>query len=54
MTEQTENSARIVDAKSAPIPQSKENADAGDARNFEKEVHTWNPTLPMWRRSNKE
>jgi hypothetical protein len=23
-------------------------------RNFEKEVHTWNPTLPMWRRSPKE
>ncbi|MFY9845000.1 MAG: hypothetical protein ACLP0H_11685 [Terriglobales bacterium] len=23
-------------------------------RNFEKEVHSWNPTLPMWRRSNKE
>ena len=24
------------------------------ARNFEKEVHTWNPQLPMWRRSPKE
>ena len=24
------------------------------ARNFEKEVHTWNPTLPMWQRSPKE
>ena len=23
-------------------------------RNFEKEVHTWNPQLPMWRRSPKE
>ena len=23
-------------------------------RNFEKEVHTWNPTLPMWQRSPKE
>jgi hypothetical protein len=23
-------------------------------RNFEREVHTWNPQLPMWRRSPKE
>lgn len=23
-------------------------------RNFQKEVHTWNPTLPIWRRSPKE
>ena len=23
-------------------------------RDFQKEVHTWNPELPMWRRSNKE
>ncbi len=23
-------------------------------RNFERDVHTWNPTLPMWRRSPKE
>jgi uncharacterized protein YfbU (UPF0304 family) len=23
-------------------------------RNFEKEVHEWNPTLPMWQRSPKE
>jgi len=21
---------------------------------FQKEVHTWNPTLPIWRRSSKE
>ncbi len=24
------------------------------ARDFQKEVHTWNPTLPLWRRSPKE
>jgi hypothetical protein len=23
-------------------------------RDFQKEVHTWNPTLPIWRRSPKE
>ncbi len=27
---------------------------APKARDFQKEVHTWNPTLPMWRRSPKE
>jgi len=26
----------------------------GRAFNFEKEVHHWNPTLPIWRRSPKE
>jgi hypothetical protein len=25
-----------------------------EARNFQKDVHSWNPTLPMWRRSPKE
>jgi hypothetical protein len=29
-------------------------ATTAPARNFEKEVHTWNPQLPMWRRSPKE
>jgi hypothetical protein len=23
-------------------------------RDFQRDVHTWNPTLPMWRRSPKE
>ena len=27
---------------------------APQARDFQKEVHSWNPTLPMWRRSPKE
>ena len=26
----------------------------GAARDFQKEVHSWNPRLPMWRRSPKE
>ena len=25
-----------------------------EARNFQTEVHSWNPQLPMWRRSAKE
>lgn len=56
MTEQTEQPARIVDPESAQITESSEaaNAESSEPRNFEKEVHTWNPTLPMWRRSNKE
>ena len=29
-------------------------AAAGKNFDFEKEVHTWNPTLPIWRRSPKE
>ena len=29
-------------------------AAAGQKFDFEKEVHTWNPTLPIWRRSPKE
>ncbi len=27
---------------------------AAKARDFQKEVHSWNPTLPIWRRSPKE
>jgi len=26
----------------------------GDVLDFQKEVHAWNPTLPIWRRSPKE
>ncbi len=25
-----------------------------EARDFQKDVHNWNPTLPMWQRSPKE
>ena len=39
----------------AGIPPASETATGPKpVRNFEKEVHSWNPTLPMWRRSNKE
>lgn len=31
-----------------------EHAAVTGTRNFEKEVHTWNPQVPMWRRSPKE
>ena len=27
---------------------------AREPRNFEKEVHSWNPQMPMWKRSPKE
>jgi hypothetical protein len=29
-------------------------APKAEPRNFQKEVHDWNPQLPMWRRSPKE
>jgi hypothetical protein len=56
MTEQSENRASNVDTARVQPLQSNEGENTGpnDPRNFEKEVHTWNPTLPMWRRSNKE
>ena len=44
-----------LDARIAEILEASEMAGVGPkARNFEKEVHTWNPTLPIWRRSPKE
>ena len=29
-------------------------ATGAEPRNFQKDVHSWNPQLPMWRRSPKE
>jgi len=44
-----------LDAGIAEILEASELAGVGPkVRNFEKEVHTWNPTLPIWRRSPKE
>jgi len=44
-----------LDARIAEILVAPEMAGAGSkARSFEKEVHSWNPTLPMWLRSSKE
>ncbi|MFI5113565.1 MAG: hypothetical protein ACHP7J_00370 [Terriglobales bacterium] len=44
-----------LDARIAEILEASELAGVGTkVRNFEKEVHTWNPTLPIWRRSPKE
>jgi len=44
-----------LDARIAEILEDEELAAvATRTRNFEKEVHTWNPQLPMWRRSPKE
>ena len=31
-----------------------EQAPASQPRNFQEDVHSWNPQLPMWRRSPKE
>lgn len=44
-----------LDARIAEILEASDLAGVGPkVRNFEKEVHTWNPTLPMWQRSPKE
>ena len=46
---------RRLDARIAEILEGSALAGVGTkVRNFEKEVHTWNPTLPMWQRSPKE
>ena len=41
------------------IPAAEESAElvgvvGQEARNFQTDVHSWNPRLPMWRRSPKE
>ena len=44
-------------ARLAPqIPENKELVGAGARKesDFQKDVHCWNPQLPMWRRSPKE
>jgi hypothetical protein len=44
-----------LDARIAEILETGEMAGVGpQVRNFEKDVHSWNPTLPMWQRSPKE
>jgi hypothetical protein len=46
---------RRLEARLAEIAHSAMPAVSGTrVRNFEKEVHEWNPELPMWRRSPKE
>jgi hypothetical protein len=44
-----------LDARIAEILEDNTLAFSGPkVRDFQQEVHTWNPTLPMWRRSPKE
>jgi hypothetical protein len=43
-----------LEARIGEILESELAAVGPKVRNFEKEVHTWNPTLPMWQRSPKE
>jgi len=46
---------RRFDARMAEILAAGEMVGVGPkVRNIEKEVHEWNPTLPMWQRSPKE
>ena len=44
-----------LDARIAEILEASHMAGVGPkVRNFEEEVHTWNPAMPMWQRSPKE
>jgi len=43
-----------LDARIAEILEDNTVAVGPKVRDFQKEVHSWNPTLPMWRRSPKE
>ena len=46
---------RHLDARIAEILEGDALAVVGPrVRDFQKEVHSWNPTLPIWRRSPKE
>ena len=42
-------SANAAEEDTAEVP-----APASRSRDFQKDVHSWNPQLPMWRRSPKE
>ena len=44
-----------LDARIAEILESVEVAGVGaKSRDFQRDVHSWNPALPIWRRSPKE
>jgi len=43
-----------LDARIAEILEDSLAAVGPKVRDFQKEVHSWNPTLPIWRRSPKE
>ena len=42
---------QVIELARTPAP---ELVEAGRSEGFERDVHSWNPTQPMWRRSPKE
>jgi hypothetical protein len=40
--------------RTAPAELASVAAGPAEVRNFQKDVHNWNPTVPMWQRSPKE
>lgn len=50
--EQIEN--YITDLLKSPLEELNSVASAQAGRDFQKDVHSWNPSVPMWKRSPKE
>ena len=52
LREQVEN--YVAELLKSPVDELSTVGAASASRDFQKEVHTWNPCVPMWRRSPKE
>jgi len=44
----------IADLLKSPVDASSAVGATQSGRDFQKDVHSWNPSVPMWRRSPKE
>ena len=44
----------ITELLNSPVEELSTVGGSQSSRNFQKEVHSWNPCVPMWRRSPKE
>ncbi len=44
----------VAELVNAPLEELVNAAAKPEARDFQKDVHSWNPFVPMWRRSPKE
>ncbi len=44
----------LIELLKSPVDELSSVAATQSGRDFQKDVHTWNPCVPMWRRSPKE